>query len=151
MQRVITHLAAAERLSRLRPPFPASGWSPEQFRAAAGEGRRRWAESEQLFGAQWPMFDDAVAVISPSFGMESRFTEVAEAAVVLGRRNVNNRIALWFMKWAHCPVTAEYPNPYEPWIEIWENGGSFSVEHGQFVDIYDASGMPVGAIVVRRA
>jgi hypothetical protein len=97
------------------------------------------------------MFQDAVAAISPSFGMESRFTDVAEATVVPGRRNVDNRIALWFMRWARCPRTAGYPNPYEPWIDIWENGGSFGVEHGQFVDVYDPSGRPLGAVVVRGA
>jgi hypothetical protein len=147
MQRVATHLAAAERLSRLRRPFPDSGWKREQFVDAAREGKRRWAQAEELFGLQWPMFADAVAVISPAFAMESRFTDVAEATDVPR----NNRVALWFMKWARCPLTADYPNPYEPWVEIWENGGSFSVEHGQFVDIYDARGMPLGAVVVRRA
>ena len=64
------------------------------------------------------------------------FEVVAEATDVPGRRNVNNRIALWFMRWARCPQTADYPNPYEPWIEIWENGGSFSVEHGRF-EVFD--------------
>jgi hypothetical protein len=151
MQLGATHLAAAERLSRLRRPFPANRWTREQFAEAAREGKRRWEEAEALFGAQWPMFQDAVSAISPSFAMESRFVDVAEATDVPGMRNVNNRIALWFMRWARCPQTVDYPNPYEPWIEIWENGGSFSVEHGQFVDIFDASGMPVGAIVVRRA
>jgi hypothetical protein len=93
------------------------------------------------------MFGDAVSVITPAFAMESRFVDLAEAADVPGRRNV----ALWFMRWARCLHTADYPNPYEPRIEIWENGGSFSVEHGQFVDIYDGSGRPVGGLVVRSA
>jgi hypothetical protein len=151
MQLGATHLAAADRLSRLRRPFPATTWKPEQFASAAIEAKRRWEEAEELFGAQWPMFGDAVSVISPSFAMEYHFIDLAKATEVTGRANVDNRIALWFMRWARCPKTADYPNPYEPWIEIWENGGSFAVEHGQFVDIYDASGMTVGALVVRRA
>lgn len=118
---------------------------------AAREGKRRWKQAEELFGMQWPMFEDAVSVISPNFSMESRFVDVATAIDVPELRNVNNRIALWCMRWARCPKTADYPNPYEPWIEIWENGGSFSVEHGQFVDIYDALGMSAGALTVRRA
>jgi hypothetical protein len=73
------------------------------------------------------------------------------AADVPGRRNVNSRIAVWFVKWERCPETAGLPNPYEPWIGIWEHGGAFSVEHGQFVDIEDSEHMPLGAIVVRRA
>src|SRR5687767_11537648 len=121
MQLRSTHLAAAERLSRLRRPIPSSGWTREQFVDAAREGKRRWEEAEELFGLQWPMFQDAVSVIAPTFAMESRYTDLAQATDVPGRRNVDN-IALWFMKWARCPQTAEYPNPYEPWIEIWENG-----------------------------
>jgi hypothetical protein len=36
-------------------------------------------------------------------------------------------------------------------IGIWEHGGAFGVEHGQFVDIEDSEHMPLGAVVVRRA
>ena len=151
MQRIPPHLLAVERLRRLRRPFPPSGWTRDRFLNAPKEGKRRWAEAEELFGLQWSMFDDAVSVISPSFAMEPQFTDVAEATDVPRGRNVDNRIALWFMKWARCPQTGDYPNPYEPWIEIWENGGGFGVEHGQFVDIYPASGPPVGALIVRRA
>lgn len=151
MQRLDVLQITVERLRRLRPPFAATHWGRDQFIHAAEEGKRRWEEAERLFDAQWPMFADAVAVICPSFGLESRFAEVANATVIPSRRNVDNRIATWFMNWARCPMTAGYPNPYEPWIEIWENGGSFSVEHGQCVDIYNASGMPQGAIAVRRA
>jgi hypothetical protein len=147
MQVKATHLAAAERLGRLRRPFTASAWTREQFMDAAHEGKRRWMEAEELFGLQWPMFKDAVSVISANFAMESGYVDVAEATDVPG----HNFIALWYMKWARCPQTADYTNPYEPWIEIWENGGRFSVEHGQFVDIFDASGARAGGLVVRRA
>jgi hypothetical protein len=150
MQVGTTHLAAADRLRRLRRPFPC-GWTREQFQNAAKEGKRRWMEAEELFGARWPMFQDAVTLIKPSFAMEYSFVDLAEATEIPSRSNVDNRIALWFMRWARCPQTADYPNPYEPWIEIWENGGSFSVEHGQFVDVYDASGVPVPGVTVRRA
>lgn len=145
------YLVAAERLRRLRRPFPPSSWSNEQFLQTAREGRRRWLEAEELFSVEWPMFQDAVAIISPTFAMEWKFIEVAQTTDVPGRRCVDNRIALWFMHWARCPQTADYPNAYEPWIEIWENGGSFGVEHGQFVDIFNAAGMPLGAITVRLA
>jgi hypothetical protein len=135
----------------LRRPFPSTGWTREQFVDAGREGKRRWEEAQELFGLQWPMFEDAVSLVAPSFEMESDLVDVAEATDVPTGRNTSNRIALWFMRWARCPRTAEYPNPYEPWIEIWENGGAFGVEHGRFVDLYDAAGMPLGAIVVRRA
>src|SRR5688572_12329561 len=111
MQGGMTHLAAAERLSRLRRPFPPSDWTREQFVNAAREGRRRWEEAEELFGVHWPMFENAVSAISPTFEMESKFVDVAEATDVASGRSVNNRIALWFMRWARCPRTVEYPNP----------------------------------------
>src|SRR4051794_13556356 len=145
MTRVEPHLEAVERLRRLHPPFVPGGWTRDQFIDAGMEGRRRWLEAQELFELQWPMFTDAVTVISPSFVLESRFSDVARATRIPVRRNVENRVAMWFMNWARCPLTAAYPNPYEPWIEIWEHGGSFSVEHGQFVDLHDASGQPVGA------
>ena len=151
MERTPTHHLAVERLRGLRRPFPPSSWTREQFLSAAREGKRRWQESEALFGLQWSMFDDAVSVISPHFVMEPQFIDVAEATDIPRGRNVDNRVALWFMRWARCPQTAGYPNPYEPWIAIWENGGRFGVEHGQFVDIYPVSGPSVGALIVRRA
>ncbi len=151
MQRPVPHIEAVERLRRLRPPFPPTDWRGEQFKASAIEGKRRWSEAEELFGAQWPMFADAVAVISPTFGLESRYGDVAAAAQVPPGRNVDNRIALWFLKWARCPTTAGYLNPYDPWLSIWENGGSFGYEHGQFIDVFDHVGELAGALFVRRA
>lgn len=141
-----THLAAAERLSRLRRPFPATGWTREHFANAAREGRRRWEEAEELFGVQWPLFQDAVSVISPTFAMESRFADVAEATDVPGRRNVDNRIALWFMRWARCPHTADYPNPYARDVDLkWvrsHNGNSLGLEWNAQVSLRgpDANG-----------
>src|SRR3954470_9641752 len=44
MQLNAGHLAAVERLRRLRRPFPASGWTRELFAEAAREGKRRWEE-----------------------------------------------------------------------------------------------------------
>ena len=104
-----------------------------------------------MFGVQYPMFRDAVAAIAPKFQLAEAEEWAAYAAEVPGRCNVNSRIALWFVKWERCPLTAGLPNPDEPWIEIWEHGGAFSVEHGQFVDIEDSEHRPLGAIVVRRA
>ncbi len=97
------------------------------------------------------MFQDAVAVIAPRFQLAAEEQAAASAADVPGRRNVNSRITVWFVKWERCPETAGLPNPYEPWIEIWEHGGAFSVEHEQFVDLEDSEHMPLGAVVVRRA
>jgi hypothetical protein len=142
---------ALERVRRIRAGPAADPWPAERFRQAAAEGKRRWAEIEELFGIEYAMFRDAVGVIAPDFRLSPEEQEAAAATDVPGKRNVNSRIAVWFVKWDRCPETAGLPNPYEPWIEIWEHGGAFGVEHGQFVDVEDASGMPLGAVVVRRA
>jgi hypothetical protein len=142
---------ALERVKLIRRVSVPEAWPPDRFRQAAAEGKRRWTEIEDLFGIQYSMFQDAVAVIAPAFQLSAEEESQARTVEIPGRRNVNNRIAVWFVKWERCPETAGLPNPYEPWIEIWEHGGAFSVEHGQFVDIEDSTFMPLGAVVVRRA
>jgi hypothetical protein len=142
---------ALERVARIRQSSPLEAWPAERFRQAAADGKRRWAEVEELFGVQYPMFGDAVAAIAPEFHLSPQEEAAARAADVAGRRNASSRIAVWFVKWEHCLETAGLPNPYEPWNQVWEHGGAFSVEHGQFVDVEDSEHMPVGAVVVRRA
>ncbi|MCE9563552.1 MAG: hypothetical protein K8U57_16040 [Planctomycetes bacterium] len=142
---------ALERVLRIRRELATERWPPERFRQAAAEGKRRWAEAEDLFGVQWSMLKDAVALISPDFKMPPAEEEAAWSVDVPGMRNVGPWVAVSFVRWERCPTTAGLPNPYEPWIEIWEHGGGFSVEHGQFVDVYDSEFTPLGCIVVRRA
>jgi hypothetical protein len=142
---------ALERVMRIGRGPANEPWPPDRFPQAASEGKRRWAAVEELFGVQYSMFQDAVAVIAPAFRLPAEEESAASAADVPGMRNINSRVAVWFVKWERCPETAGLPNPYEPWIEIWEHGGAFSVEHGQFVDVFDSEDMPVGAVVVRRA
>jgi hypothetical protein len=142
---------ALERVKLIRRASPPESWSPERFKQAATEGKRRWTEIEELFGIQYSIFQDAVAAIAPAFHLPAEEELEARAVEIPGRRNVSSRIAVWFVKWERCPETAGLPNPYEPWIEIWEHGGAFSVEHGRFVDIEDSKFMPLGAVVVRRA
>lgn len=142
---------ALDRVVRIRRDSITDPWPAERFRQAAAEGKRRWAEVEELFGIQYPMFQDAISAIAPAFELPEEEKAAAYAVDVPGRRNVNSRIAVYFVKWERCPETAGLPNPYVPWIEIWEHGGAFSVEHGQFVDIEDSDHMPLGAVVVRRA
>lgn len=151
MEEATTRMDALERVTRILSESPREAWPPERFREAGAEGKRRWAEVEELFGVQYPLFEDAVAVIAPGFRLAPEEEAAAYAANVPGRRNVNSRIAVWFVKWERCSDTAGLPNPYEPWIEIWEHGGAFSVEHGQFVDIEDSEFMPLGFLFVRRA
>jgi hypothetical protein len=142
---------ALERVVKIRRGSIPEAWPAERFRHAASEGKRRWSEIEGLFGIEYPMFQDAVAAIAPGFHLSPNEESAAYAADVPGRRSVNSRIAVWFLKWERCPETAGLPNPYEPWIEIWEHGGAFSVEHGQFVDIEGSEHTPLGTLVVRRA
>jgi hypothetical protein len=141
---------ALERVKHIRQDSALEAWPSKRFGQAAVEGKRRWAEVEKLFGVQYSMFQDAVAVIAPEFRLSVEDEASAYAADVPRRRNVDARIAVWFVKWERCPQTSRWENPYEPWIEIWEHGGTISVEHGQFVDVEDSEHMPVGGVVVRR-
>ncbi len=142
---------ALERVLRIRQGSPLASWPSERFQQAAIEGKRRWAEVEKLFGIQYPMFQDAVGAIAPELQLSPAEEAAAYSSDVPGRRNVDRRRDDWFVKWERCPETAGLPNPYEPWIDIWEHGGAFSVEHGQFVDIEDSEHVPLGAVVVRGA
>jgi len=142
---------ALERVNRIRLDGPPEPWDAPRIIKAAREGNKRWRALEGHYRLEWPMFADAVGVIDPSWQLPAGQEAAALAANVPRMRGVNSRIAIWFLKWERCPTTSGLPNPYEPWIEIWENGGAFSVEHGQFVDVFDAAGMPLRAIVVRRA
>ncbi len=127
------------------------GWLEDDFRSAAQEGKRRWQQTEDLFEVRYPMFQDAVAVIDPAFHLSLEEEALARAADVQEMRNVDNRIAVWFLKWERCTLTRGLPNPYEPWLAIWEHGGAFSVEHGQFLDVYNQRILPLGGLFVRRA
>ena len=141
---------ALERVARIGRT-PAENWPRERFLPAANEGKRRWQEAEELFGIRYPLFEDAVAVIAPDFRLSPEEGAAAREVASPGRPNVSNRIAVWFVKWEPCPATAGLPNPYAPRIEIREHGGSFGVEHGQFVDVYDSESIPAGFVMVRRA
>ena len=124
------------------------GWSDGDFIAAAQEGKRLWQQTEELFEIEYGMFWDAVSAIEPAFRLALEEEAVASAVDLPG---VGNRVALSFLKWERCSLTRGLPNPYEPWLSIWEHGGSVSVEHGQFVDIYNQKRFPLGGLFVRRA
>lgn len=126
------------------------GWSDDDFRAAAREGKRLWQQTEELFEIEYGMFWDAVAVIEPPFQLNAEEASATEA-VVEEMNSDRASVAVWFLKWERCSLTRGLPNPYEPWLTIWEHGGAFRVEHGQFVDIYNQQRFPLGGVVVRRA
>jgi len=141
---------ALERV-RLLGTIAILGWVDDDFLNAAREGKRLWQKTEELFEIQYSMFQDAVAVLDPTFQLTAEEEVIARASSVPGMRNVDNRIAVWFLKWERFALSCGLPNPYEPWVSIWEHGGAFSVEHGQFVDIYNQQRFPLGGLVVRRA
>jgi hypothetical protein len=145
-----TAMDALQRITQIRRDHPKLGWSREVFLRMGAEGKRRWRETEQAYGIQYTIFGDVVAQITPSFRLPAEKESAALQADIPVLRNVTSRIAVWFVKWECCPATKGLPNPYEPWVEIWEHGGGFSVEHGWFVDVYDHELMPVGAVIARR-
>ena len=142
---------ALDRIAGISKSSPMHGWTKDDFIRAAARGKHRWQETEAHFEIEYSMFDDAVGLIEPGFRLSAEDETKARSADVSQMRNLNSRIAVWFIKWERCPSTSGLANPYEPWIEIWEHGGAFSVEHGQFVDVFDQHHMPVGAVIVRRA
>ncbi len=141
---------ALQRINNIRRSRPKLGWSRNEFLRAAAKGKARWQETERTFGVIYAIFADAVAQIDSSFGLPAAEEMAARRADVPALRNVDSRVAVWFMNWERCAATRGVSNPYEPWVEIWEHGGGFSVEHGDFVDVYDQQQLPVGAVVVRR-
>ena len=141
---------ALERVTQIRKKVVLPRWEHDEFIRAASEGKKRWQETEASFGINYSIFCDAVSEIAPAFELAPDERAIAEAADVPVMRNVNSRIAVFFLKWERCSETTGLPNPYGPWVEIWEHGGAFRVEHGWFVDVFDNEGMPRGAIIARR-
>jgi hypothetical protein len=60
---------ALDRVVRIERGSITDPWPAERFRPAAAEGKRRWVEVEEVFGIQYPMFQDAIAAIAPAFEM----------------------------------------------------------------------------------
>ena len=139
-----------ERLLRIGREPPPEPWSDDQFRQAAADGKQRWLEVKAFFGIQYAIFEDAIGIVAPDFKLSLGEEQAAHAAAVPRMRNVGSRIAVSFLRWERCPATAGHSNPYEPWLEIWEHGGAFSIEHGEFVDVYDAELMPIAWFSARR-
>jgi len=69
-----------------------------------------------------PMFLDALQPFAPGFHLSPE-EEAAAYAPMFRAGAIQQPIAAWFVKWERCPETSGLPNPYEPWIEIWEHGG----------------------------
>jgi hypothetical protein len=127
---------ALERVLRIRPDLTPGDWGETEFQRAKVEGYRRWSEIRQVLEIDYQLFEDAVAVVAPAFRLApAEERAVAAVEVPLGGGNCPRRALVWFLKWDRCPVTSGLPNPYEPWVEVWEHCGALSVEHAQFVDV----------------
>lgn len=139
-----------ERIVKVRCNSPTSDWQAEDFRSAMCEAQERWKSIEELFEVEYPLLGDAIAEIEPDFELdevsETTISESAISKLCLGRR-----IAISYVKWDQCQRTDDIDNPFEPLIKIYEHGGYVNKEHGQFIDVFDADGMPVGGMMVRRA
>ncbi len=127
---------ALERVLLIRPDLTPGDWGEPEFQRAIAEGYRRWREIQQVLEIDYPLFEDAVAVVAPTFRLDPGEQRAVEAVEVpLGGGNCPRRALVSFLKWERCPVTSGLPNPYEPWVEVWEHSGALSVEHAQFVDV----------------
>jgi hypothetical protein len=142
---------AMERVLRIPPELAPLGWSEPEFRRAKTEGYARWREIREVMGIDYLLFEDAVAEIAPGFRLAVAEERAAAAlAVPLGGGNCPRRAVVWFLKWERCPATSGLPNPYEPWIAVWEHGGAISVEHSEFVDISLVEAGEGGLLELRR-
>jgi hypothetical protein len=138
-----------ERVALLRRDNPNLKWTSEDFLKAALEGKRRHDEIADLFEISYSVFTDVLPSIAPDWRL------LVDEAPILSVPKINPRIRysqilLGFVKWEYCPLTKGLPNPYEPWNEILEHGGSFQVEHAEFIDLFDEHGW-IGGICVNRS
>jgi hypothetical protein len=150
-ERVNYAVDAVERVVTINERTRFAEWTRDEFSEAGCAARIRWWRVMEQFGVRYPMLSDAVAYIEPTFQLPPEVERAVEAAAIPRARNISSRLAVAFVKWDRCPTTAGHPNPYEPLVEIWEHGGSFSMEHGMFMDIYDAEGMTCGALTLMSA
>jgi hypothetical protein len=127
---------ALERVLRIRPDLTPRDWSEPEFQRAKDDGYRRWRETREVLGIDYHLFGDAVAEVAPEFRLATdEERAVASVEVPHGGGNCPRRALVWFLKWERCLTTQGLPNPYEPWVAVWEHGGAVSVEHAQFVDV----------------
>ncbi len=138
-----------QRVLQIGKKPPDTDWKPEDFRHAVQRRRKLHEELQDLFGVKYWILGDATAIISPDWRLiiDDTFMESVDVPYT---RSCHKSVALSFVKWEYCPLTKGLPNPYDPWIQIWEHDGSFSVEHSVFIDIFDNEGMRCGAIVSHR-
>lgn len=132
----LTYMDVLERVMQLSRDNADLKWTTADFLNAAREGKRRHDEIADLFQISYSVFADVVPEIAPDWRL------LLDEAPILSIRKINPRIRysgvlLGFVKWEYCPLTKGLPNPYEPWIEILEHGGSFQVEHAVFIDLFD--------------
>ena len=121
---------------QIQPDFTPRGWGEREFRDAKAEGYRRWRETQAVLEIRYTLFDDAVCKVDPEFALTPGEEDAAWSVLVPHHSGAcPNRVLLHFLRWERCGTTHGLPNPYEPWIEIWERGGALHVEHAQFVDV----------------
>jgi len=139
---------AFTRITHFAPTSDVPDWIEDDFAEAAVAAMGRWRSAVEQFDVRFSLFSDGVSLIDPDFQIPEEMVATISRTPVPTGRNVTWRMALAFVKWAECPVTRDCPNPYEPLVAIWEHGGSFSMEHSIFVDIYDATGATVCGLVL---
>jgi hypothetical protein len=138
---------AIERIKRISPPVRPGGWFADDFRRAKAEGYRRWRETRDVLEIEYDLFGDPVAKLEPGFELTAdELKAIAAIEVPLGGGNCPRYALASFVRWEQCPLTRRLPNPFEPWIQIWENGGAITVEHAQFVDVTFAERAPDGKV-----
>lgn len=142
---------AIERIKRISTPIRPGAWSPDDFRRAKADGYRLWRETRNALGIEYDLFGDPVSKIEPAFELAAEDLAAIEAIELpRGGGNCPRYALASFVRWERCPLTRRLPNPFEPWIQIWENSGAITVEHAQFVDVTFAEFGPDGSVRYNR-
>ncbi len=139
-----------DRLRRLRSlqalshsePSIAMTWTSDQFLEAAILFRDRWRFATKRLGIRPRRFCDLVRLLDADFNLPEQDSN--DAATDDPHYLFTHRMHVNFV--SH-PGTAVLPSPYEPLLQIIENGGCYSVEHC-YIDVRDNECNPIGGFDV---
>ena len=142
-------LDARDRLLRLMQGSGENTLVPEaeEREHFIGHGKQaveRWYTAKAQLQSDWGFLGDFRPVLCPQFQLSSADETVAAKFKIKQMQFGQNELPLFYLSWERCSTTQKTPNPYEPLIAIWENGGAFRRE-GNLWEISGTRG-PVGGI-----
>ncbi|WP_149498959.1 hypothetical protein [Roseiconus lacunae] len=117
-------------------------WTREQFLETAVLFRDRWRIAADGLRIKPRRFCDLVRLLDADFKSPEQYSNAA--ATDDPHYLITHRMHVNFV--AH-PATATLASPYEPLLQIIENGGCYTVEHC-YIDVRDNECNPIGGFDV---